>query len=70
MLILIVSALQMRMDREIDYRMQYKGVRGESFDWLYIDFDTLCMYAEQCGLLCEKVADGEHYDYLARLTVK
>ena len=55
---------------EIDYRMQYKGVRGEPFDWLYIDFDTLSMYAEQCGLLCEKVADGEHYDYLARLTVK
>ena len=55
---------------ELDYRMQYKGVKGEKFDWLYIDFDTLSMYAEQCGLVCEKCADGEHYDYLARLSVK
>jgi cyclopropane fatty-acyl-phospholipid synthase-like methyltransferase len=55
---------------ELDYRMQYRGIKGETFDWLYIDFDTLAMYAEQCGLLCEKCLDGEHYDYLARLTVK
>ncbi len=26
---------------EIDYRMQYKGVRGDAFDWLYVDFQTL-----------------------------
>ena len=55
---------------EIDYKMQYKGVKGDSFDWLYIDFETLSMYAEQCGLSCEKIMDGEHYDYLACLTVK
>ena len=55
---------------ELDYRMQYRGIKGETFDWLYIDFETLSMYAEQCGLMCEKCIDGEHYDYLARLTVK
>lgn len=55
---------------EVDYKMQYKGVKGEPFDWLYIDFDTLSMYAEQCGFSCEKCSDGEHYDYLASLTVK
>ena len=53
---------------EIDYRMQYRGIKGESFDWLYIDFDTLSMYANEHGFLCEKCIDGEHYDYLARLT--
>ncbi len=55
---------------EVDYKMQYKGVKGAPFNWLYIDFDTLSMYAEQCGFLCEKCLDGEHYDYLASLTVK
>ena len=55
---------------ELDYRMQYRGIKGETFDWLYIDFDTLSMYAEQFGLVCEKCVDGEHYDYLARLTVR
>ena len=26
---------------ELDFRMQYKQVKGDSFDWLYVDFDTL-----------------------------
>lgn len=55
---------------ELDYHMQYRGIKGEPFDWLYIDFDTLAMYAEQFGFACEKCINGEHYDYLARLTVK
>ena len=54
---------------EIDYRMQYRGIRGETFDWLYIDFDTLSTYAKQYGFHAEKCIDGEHYDYLARLTM-
>ena len=55
---------------EIDYKMRYKNITGEPFDWLYIDFDTLSMYAEEHGFCCEKCIDGEHYDYLARLTLK
>jgi SAM-dependent methyltransferase len=54
---------------EIDYRMRYKNITGEAFDWLYIDFDTLSMYAEEFGFTCEKCIDGEHYDYLACLKV-
>ena len=55
---------------EIDYKMRYKNITGEVFDWLYIDFDTLSMYAEEHGFCCEKCIDGEHYDYLARITLK
>lgn len=55
---------------ELDYRMQYRGIKGDIFNWLYIDYDTLAMYAEQFGFICEKCIDGEHYDYLARLTMK
>ena len=55
---------------EIDYKMRYKNITGEPFDWLYIDFDTLSMYAEEHGFICEKCIDGEHYDYLARITAR
>ena len=50
--------------------MRYKNITGEPFDWLYIDYDTLAMYAEEHGFCCEKCIDGEHYDYLARITHK
>ena len=48
--------------------MQYKDVHGEPFDWLYVDFDTLAFYAEESGFDAELLAEGEHYDYLAKLT--
>ena len=54
----------------VDYQMQYKDVLGEPFDWLYVDFDTLAYYAEENGFKAEMVANGEHYDYLARLTLE
>jgi hypothetical protein len=52
----------------LDYQMQYKDVLGEPFDWLYVDFDTLAFYAEENGFKAELLAEGEHYDYLAKLT--
>jgi SAM-dependent methyltransferase len=54
---------------EVDYAMKYRTVQGDRFDWLYIDFATLQMYAEESGFKCEKVADGDHYDYLACLAL-
>ena len=52
---------------EVDYQMVYRDTEGERFDWLYIDYETLETIAAGCGLACEKITDGEHYDYLARL---
>lgn len=52
---------------EVDFRMQYKQVKGETFDWLYIDFQTLSMYADKYGFKAEMVEEGKHYDYLASL---
>ena len=52
---------------EIDFRMQYKQVKGEAFDWLYVDFQTLAYYASENGFKAELVMEGEHYDYLACL---
>ena len=54
---------------QLDYQMQYKSVVGEPFDWLYLDFNTLAYYAEENGFKAEVVAEGDHYDYLARLTL-
>ena len=51
----------------VDFRMQYKGIRGDAFEWLYIDFDTLAYYAGQYGFRAELVCQGSHYDYLAAL---
>lgn len=55
---------------EIDYQMIYKKVKGEPFDWLYVDFETLKLIAESNGFICNKVLDGEHFDYLAQITLK
>ena len=62
---------------QLDYRMKYvdavdtdlEGVEGKTFDWLYIDFNTLAYYAEENGFSAEVIAEGEHYDYLAKLTL-
>lgn len=53
----------------VDFQMQYKQVKGEPFDWLYIDFDTLSYYAQQYGFNAQIVCQGEHYDYLAKLWI-
>ena len=52
---------------EVDYQMVYGGVEGEPFDWLYVDFPLLKSIAESCGLHAELIAEGEHYDYLAKI---
>lgn len=63
----------------LDYQMEYvpskrissgPTVLGESFDWLYVDFDTLSYYAEQNGFKVEMAAQGEHYDYLAKISLQ
>ena len=53
----------------VDFQMEYNKVLGEPFDWLYVDFDTLSLYAEQNGFKAEMIAEGEHYDYLAALSL-
>ena len=55
---------------ELEYQMQYKRIKGDTFPWLYIDFSTLQGYAEDNGWDAELVCAGDHYDYLARITKK
>lgn len=54
---------------EVEYQMVYEAVKGPKFDWLFLDFDLLSHYAEAHGMTATKIADGSHYDYLAKLTL-
>lgn len=53
---------------EMEYQMQYKDIKGDPFPWLYIDFESLANIASEYGFKAEVIAEGEHYDYLARIT--
>ena len=53
---------------EHSFQMRYKDTIGEPFNWLYIDADTLREKAWRSGYTVEVIAEGEHYDYLARIT--
>jgi SAM-dependent methyltransferase len=54
---------------EVSFQMGYKNNKSPKFDWLYVDFNTLQRCANYNGLHCELIAEGEHYDYLAKLTI-
>ncbi len=54
---------------EVTMAMSYKGQRSKDFKWLYLDFETLQYYAKKNELIAELIIEGDHYDYLARLTV-
>jgi SAM-dependent methyltransferase len=53
---------------ELTFSIEYKGEKEDEFDWLYLDYNTLQNTAHANGLNCELIIEGEHFDYLARLT--
>lgn len=55
---------------ELDYYLSYKNEKEEPMKWLYLDFETLNTACQSVGLQCEKIMDGEHFDYLARISEK
>lgn len=54
---------------ELTFRMTYKGEVSDVFEWLYLDFDRLKKLAIEAGLNCDQIAEGVHYDYLAKLSL-
>ncbi|MDN3595011.1 class I SAM-dependent methyltransferase [Zunongwangia endophytica] len=55
---------------EIDFSISYKGKQSEYFPWLYLDFDMLKLAAKKNNFNCELIVEGDHFDYLAKLTLK
>lgn len=53
---------------EVTFTVSYKKEREKTFDWLYVDYNTLQNAANANGLLSELIMEGSHFDYLARLT--
>lgn len=54
---------------ELDYFLSYKGENESPMKWLYLDFETLETACTNEGLKCEKAMDGEHFDYLAKISI-
>jgi len=55
---------------EVTFTMSYRGKKSTPFSWLYLDQNTLRSAAIANHFNCEIVSLGEHFDYLARLTLK
>ena len=54
---------------ELDYYLSYKGNKQTPIKWLYLDFETLQLACETVGLQCELILEGDHFDYLAKLSL-
>ena len=52
---------------ELVYHVSYKG-ETNSFSWMYIDFENLKTACLIAGLNCELILEGDHFDFLARIT--
>lgn len=60
---------------ELMYQMVYETEQGRLYEggrfaWLFVDFEQLSALAEANGWVCDCVARGAHYDYVARLSLK
>ena len=53
---------------ELTFEVSYKDEK-ETFDWLYLDYNTLQNACLANGLQCELILEGDNYDYLAKITL-
>jgi SAM-dependent methyltransferase len=54
---------------ELTFSLQYKKEKEVDFPWLYLDYNTLQNAALANGLQCQLLLEGDHYDYLAQLSI-
>ena len=55
---------------QMEYKLSYKSIETDWFNWLFLDKDNLKEEAKLHGFNCDIIYEGEHYDYLAKLTVQ
>jgi SAM-dependent methyltransferase len=55
---------------EVEFYFEYNNQRSSKFEWLYIDYYNLEIYANEAGFKSEMILEGTHYDYLARLSLE
>lgn len=52
---------------ELEYTIKYQG-ESQTTTWLYLDFNSLRELSQKAGFHCELISQGDHFDYLARLS--
>jgi len=53
---------------EVDFTIHYGDIHGLPFNWLYIDKALLQKESKKYGFYTEIIYEGEHFDYLAKIT--
>lgn len=51
-------------------QISYKGLRGPWFQWLYISYRTLELFAKNAGWQCEMIEAAQDRGYLCKLTME
>lgn len=54
---------------EVQYTLEYKGIRGRPYQWLYIDPVTLRKYAEEAGFEMDILLEADEGYYFSKLTI-
>lgn len=54
---------------ELTFTLKYKNQTEDEFPWLYLDYNTLQNAAIANHFQCELIMEGDHFDYLAKLTL-
>lgn len=54
---------------ELTFQTEYQNWISQPFSWLYIDLSNLKNAIEKNQLHLKEVFNGQHYDYLARITL-
>lgn len=52
---------------ELQYQFEYKGIKSETFPWLYTDIETMQEIVSGCQLKVKQLIKGKHYDYLMQI---
>lgn len=54
---------------EVSYQYEYKGEKGNWFNWVYVDEETIKAIAVETGWDCEMIFDDGEDQYLVKLTL-
>lgn len=52
---------------ELEYQLEYKGIKSEKFNWFFVDPYTMEAIAKEVNFQMQFIAQGPHYDYSACL---
>ncbi len=53
---------------EMEFTLSYKNHFSSPFPWLYLDYHLLELAASKMNFTCKLLEEGEHYDYLAKIS--